>query len=106
MPTSTPSSPSSGAHAWLPAGLAEHYARLYGTRTRDLIGDATGIGGLGRHMGGLLYAREADCLFGVEWARTAEDILERRTKHGLHLSDDQKRSVRFWLQRERPTVDA
>jgi D-erythritol 1-phosphate dehydrogenase len=93
-------------HAWLPAGLAEHYARLYGTRARDLIGDATGVEGLGRHLGGLLYAREVDYLCRAEWARTAEDILERRTKHGLHLSDDQKRSLRLWLQRERPMVDA
>jgi glycerol-3-phosphate dehydrogenase len=93
-------------HPWLPAGLAAHYARLYGTRARDLLDNATGIEGLGRHLGGLLYAREVDYLCRVEWARTAEDILERRTKHGLHLSDDQKRSLRLWFQRERPTVDA
>jgi D-erythritol 1-phosphate dehydrogenase len=37
-------------------------------------------------------------------ARTAEDILERRTKHGLHLSAAQKRALEFWLQRERSTV--
>ena len=87
MPTSTRSSPDSGASiAWLPADLARHYARLYGTRARDLLGDAAGIEGLGRHLGGLLYAREADYLCRVEWARTAEDILERRTKHGLHLA--------------------
>ena len=93
-------------HAWLPADLARHYARLYGTRARDLLGDAAGIEGLGRHLGGLLYAREADYLCRVEWARTAEDILERRTKHGLHLGDDQKRSLHLWLQHARPTVDA
>jgi D-erythritol 1-phosphate dehydrogenase len=93
-------------HAWLPADLARHYARLYGTRARDLLGDATGIEGLGRHFGGLLYAREAEYLCRVEWARTAEDILERRTKHGLHLGDDQKRSLHLWLQHARPTVDA
>jgi glycerol-3-phosphate dehydrogenase len=94
------------AHAWLPDDLAEHYARLYGTRARDLLGDARGIEDLGRHLGGLLYAREADYLCRVEWARTAEDILERRTKHGLHLSDEHKRALQLWLQRERPTVDA
>ena len=66
----------------------------------------SGIEGLGRHLGGLLYAREVDYLCRVEWARTPEDILERRTKHGLHLSDDEKRAPRRWLQRERPTVEA
>ena len=93
-------------HPWLPADLPHHYTRLYGTRARDLLGDASGIEGLGRHLGGLLYAREVDYLCRVEWARTAEDILERRTKHGLHLGDDQKGALRRWLQRERPTVDA
>jgi glycerol-3-phosphate dehydrogenase len=93
-------------YAWLPADLARHYARLYGTRARDLLGDATGIEGLGHHLGGQLYAREAEYLCRVEWARTADDILERRTKHGLHLGDDQKRSLHLWLQRARPTVDA
>jgi glycerol-3-phosphate dehydrogenase len=93
-------------HPWLPADLAEHYARLYGTRARDLLGDATGIDALGEHLGGLLYAREVQYLCRVEWARTAEDILERRTKHGLHLNKDQKLALDRWLQRERPTVDA
>ena len=58
------------------------------------------------HEAVLLYAREVEYLRRVEWARVADDILERRTKHGLHLSDDQKRTLRRWLQRERPTVDA
>jgi glycerol-3-phosphate dehydrogenase len=93
-------------HPWLPPDLSEHYARLYGTRARELLGPATGLEGLGRHLGGLLYAREVDYLCRVEWARTAEDILERRTKHGLHLSEGEKRSLRRWLQHERPTVDA
>jgi D-erythritol 1-phosphate dehydrogenase len=93
-------------HGWLPECLAGHYARLYGTRARDLLGDATGIASLGRHFGGLLYAREVDYLQRVEWARTGEDILERRTKHGLHLNQEQKRALELWLQRERPTVDA
>jgi D-erythritol 1-phosphate dehydrogenase len=93
-------------HAWLPADLAAHYARLYGTRARHLLGDAAGMEDLGRHLGGLFYAREVDYLCRVEWARSAEDILERRTKHGLHLSAAEQRSLRRWLQRERPTVDA
>jgi glycerol-3-phosphate dehydrogenase len=53
-----------------------------------------------------VYAREAEYLCRVEWARTAEDILERRTKHGLHLRDDEKRSLHLWLQHASPTVDA
>jgi glycerol-3-phosphate dehydrogenase len=93
-------------YPWLPADLATHYARLYGTRARHLLDGASGLADLGRHLGGLLYVREVDYLCRFEWARSAEDILERRTKHGLHLSEAQKHSLRRWLQRERPTVDA
>jgi glycerol-3-phosphate dehydrogenase len=50
--------------------------------------------------------REVDYRCRVEWARTPADILEQRIKHGLHLNDEQKRALRLWLQRERPTVDA
>jgi D-erythritol 1-phosphate dehydrogenase len=92
-------------YAWLPKGLAEHYARLYGIRARDLLCGATGVEDLGRHFGDLLYAREVEYLHRVEWARAADDVLERRTKHGLHLSQEQKRALALWLQRARPTVD-
>ena len=37
----------------------------------------------GQHFGGGLYAREVDYLMREEWARTAEDILWRRTRLGL-----------------------
>jgi D-erythritol 1-phosphate dehydrogenase len=72
-------------HAWLPAPLAHHYARLYGTRAEALLGDAGSLADLGAHFGGTLYQREIAYLRSAEWARSAEDILERRTKYGLHL---------------------
>jgi glycerol-3-phosphate dehydrogenase len=90
----------------LPAGLAEHYARLYGTRARDLLGAAAGIPDLGQYFGEQLYEREVDYLCRIEWARSAEDVLERRTKCGLHLSESQKRALDHWFERQRPRVDA
>jgi glycerol-3-phosphate dehydrogenase len=72
--------------AWLPAPLASHYARLYGSQAVDLLSGAKGLGDLGHHFGGDLYEREIRYLQDNEWAETAEDILDRRTKHGLHLS--------------------
>ena len=96
------------ARASLAAGrLARHYARLYGTRADALLDGARGLADLGRHFGGLLYEREARYPARATNGReTAEDILERRTKHGLHLRDDEKRSLHLWLQHARPTVDA
>ena len=85
-------------YAWLPSDLAEHYAHLYGTRARQLLGDAKGVAALGRHHGGLLYEREVDFLRETEWAVTPADVLTRRTKHGLHMSNDEKRDFALWME--------
>ena len=85
-------------YRWLPGDLAEHYAHLYGTRARQLLGDATGLEALGRHHGGLLYEREVDFLRETEWAVTPADVLTRRTKHGLHMSNDEKRDFARWME--------
>ena len=75
---------------WLPPNLAEHYAHLYGTRARALLNGAKGMDALGRHHGALLYGREVDFLRDTEWALTPADVLTRRTKHGLHMSVDER----------------
>ncbi|WP_373502886.1 glycerol-3-phosphate dehydrogenase [Aestuariivirga sp.] len=81
------------AKPFLPDDLARHYARLYGTRVAEVIGAAEDIAGLGQHFGGLLYSCEVDYLRKAEWALTAEDILDRRTKHGLHVTPAQRDSL-------------
>jgi len=85
-------------YRWLPADLAKHYARLYGTRTYELIDDATSLDDLGTAFGPLFREREARFLIETEWARTAEDLIERRTKHGLHMSEAEKRAFSGWLE--------
>ena len=84
-------------HPWLPAALALHYARLYGTAAHRLLDGAAAAADLGTHFGGLLYAREAAYLRAVEWADTAEDVLERRTKHGLALTEAQRERFTTWF---------
>ena len=85
--------------AFLPAPLARHYARLYGTRAPALLDGARALSDLGRHFGGLLYEREADFLMRDEWARTPQDVLERRTKHHLHLTPAQRDGFADWMAR-------
>jgi glycerol-3-phosphate dehydrogenase len=84
-------------NAFLSADLARHYGRLYGTRADDLLDGARGMTDLGRHFGALLYEREVDFLRRTEWALDAEDILDRRTKHGLHLTPDERAAFVAWL---------
>ncbi|HLX98223.1 MAG TPA: glycerol-3-phosphate dehydrogenase [Roseiarcus sp.] len=83
--------------AWLPPEVAFGYARRYGTRVEDLLDGAKSTGDLGRFFGGTLYEREARFLASEEWALRAEDVLERRTKHGLHLTKQQRDTFAEWF---------
>lgn len=69
----------------LPAPLLERLAHAYGTRIDAVLGDARSLADLGEDFGGGLTAREVAYLRTFEWARTAEDILYRRSKLGLHV---------------------
>ncbi len=62
-------------------------AGRHGTLAETVLGDAAGEGDLGLDFGGGLRQREVDYLVACEWARTAEDILWRRTKCGLHMDE-------------------
>ncbi len=73
-------------YAWLPEDVVTRYAKSYGTRASLLLGQARQISDLGEYFGCGLYQKEVDYLMQHEWARTADDILWRRTKLGLFLS--------------------
>ena len=49
---------------------------------------------LGRDLGASLTEREAEYLIAREWAETADDILWRRSKLGLHLSPEEQAALR------------
>ncbi len=85
-------------YPWLTESLAKHYGRLYGTRIHELLANAASPADLGVQYGPHLYAREAEFLLSSEWATTAADILERRTKHGLHMSPEQKAHFIAWFE--------
>ena len=68
-----------------------------GTRVDALLGDARETGDLGAHFGSTLYAREVDYLMAEEWARTADDILWRRTKLGLRVTAEDKERLAAYM---------
>jgi glycerol-3-phosphate dehydrogenase len=78
---------------WLPEALARRYARAYGTRVDRLLAGARSLTQLGEDYGGGLYDAEIDYLTSQEWARTAEDILWRRSKLGLHVAPETARRL-------------
>ncbi len=73
------------AHPWLPGALAHRLARRYGDRAGRLLDGARSLADLGRDFGAGLHEAEVAYLMANEWARRAEDVLDRRTKVGLRV---------------------
>jgi len=80
----------------LPARFLDRVGRAYGGRVYDWLGDGSAET-LGAPVAGELYAAELRYLVRHEWARTAADVLFRRTKLGLHLPADAGAAVAAWL---------
>ncbi|HET7816066.1 MAG TPA: glycerol-3-phosphate dehydrogenase, partial [Sphingomicrobium sp.] len=82
-----------GRHPFLPASLVARLVDAYGTRAEAILADVREVSDLGRDFGAGLYEREVDYLERHEWARSAEDILFRRTKLGLELGEEAARAI-------------
>jgi D-erythritol 1-phosphate dehydrogenase len=80
-----------------PRDLLDGVVRRHGSRTPLILGDIQRADELGTNFGAGLTAREIDCLVADEWAETADDILWRRTKCGLHMDDAQRAAVAAYL---------
>ncbi|WP_312223144.1 glycerol-3-phosphate dehydrogenase [Rhizobium rhizoryzae] len=76
---------------------AERLVRCYGTDAGNIVGLAGVPADLGRHFGGSLYECEVRWLIEKEWARTAEDVLWRRTKQGLFLTPEQVADLEAYM---------
>ena len=84
-------------YPWLAENLAKRYVRSYGTLSFNLLSKTKSVENLGQHFGKGLYQREVDHLIEHEWAMTAEDILWRRSKLGLYMSNEQQESLVDYL---------
>lgn len=82
---------------FLDDALALRLARAYGTRAARVLDGARSMADLGRDFGCGLTEAETRYLVDNEWARTADDILWRRSKLGLHLSAAEQAALRDWL---------
>jgi glycerol-3-phosphate dehydrogenase len=81
--------------------LAErHAARLvaaYGSRVRLVLDGVARAEDLGPRFGGDLTGVEIRYLMRHEWAETADDVLWRRSKLGLHVSKDDRAAVERFM---------
>ena len=78
-------------------GLVARLCRAYGTRIAAILGDADDAADLGTDFGAGLSRREVDYLIDNEWAETAEDILWRRSKLGLHIGEEGRAALEAYM---------
>jgi glycerol-3-phosphate dehydrogenase len=79
----------------LPERVVRGVFRRHGTQAAVVLGD----GRLGEDYGAGLTEREVRYLVDQEWARSADDVLWRRTKCGLRMTEAQRRRVEQVLGR-------
>jgi len=88
----------------LPRELTRVLARRHGTGVDDLLEGMRSVADLGRHFGGHLYEREVRYLIAEEWAHEPDDVLWRRTKEGLHMTEAQRADLAAWMRGQRPNA--
>ncbi len=85
------------AHPFLTEATAQRLVRAYGTDVERLLNGASSQQDLGEVFGHDLTETEVRWLMDHEWARTAEDVLWRRTKLGLRFTPDQIEHLDTWM---------
>ena len=67
-----------------------------------LLGDARCLADLGAEVVPGVHEAELRHLQRSEWATSADDVLWRRSKLGLHLTPAQRDAVAHWMATQRP----
>ena len=89
-------------YAWLGPVLITRWQHSYGTLSFDILGEATGLSDLGVRFGANLYQKEVDYLCTKEWARSADDILWRRSNLGFSFSAEERSSLDKYIKQSFP----
>ena len=89
-----------GEYLWLDEKIIDRLARQFGTHTRMILAGAKSVTDLGADFGHGLFEAEVRYLAVNEWAKTAEDVLWRRTKLGIRFSDFEVKQLDEWMAKE------
>ena len=85
------------ANPFLDDRWAKRLVRAYGTEARDVIANAKSVPDLGEDFGATLTEAEVIWLMKHEFARRGEDIVWRRNKLGLVMTNDQVAHLDRWM---------
>jgi glycerol-3-phosphate dehydrogenase len=82
---------------WCPSDTMLRLCRAYGSLVSSVIGDADSWTAMGQDFGAGLTEREVEYSIEHEFVRTADDILWRRSKLGLHMSEVERSALHDWF---------
>ncbi|MBA6252341.1 MAG: glycerol-3-phosphate dehydrogenase [Colwellia sp.] len=84
-------------YSWLPHKIINRYVRSYGTLSHKILAGINSLEGMGEYFGAGLYQREVEYLIQQEWAVDLEDIIWRRSKLSLHLTEKEKSGLEYFI---------
>ncbi len=84
------------AYSFLKPANVVRMFKAYGTEMNKILGEARFASDLGQFIGPV-SEREIEFLRANEWVTTADDILWRRSKLGLHMSADEQSALRAYM---------
>ena len=85
------------SYPFLDAFWARRLIRAYGTDARLILGDAKSVQDMGKAFCASLTEREIVWLMEKEYARTAEDVVWRRSRLGLRMSKAEIAELDTWM---------
>jgi len=89
------------SYEFLDARWALRLIRAYGTDAKIVLGEAKTAADLGADFGATLTEAEVVWLMDREYARRAEDVVWRRNKLGLRMSEQQIAMLDAWMEARR-----
>ncbi|SNX67634.1 homodimeric glycerol 3-phosphate dehydrogenase (quinone) [Cereibacter ovatus] len=84
-------------HGFLTPAWAQRLVRAYGTEAQKILGTSRNALDLGQDFGATLTEAEVRWLMEQEYARRAEDVVWRRGKLGLRMTEDQIAVLDGWM---------
>lgn len=87
-------------YPFLTPAWARRLVKAYGLDAFEILGNAKTARDLGFDFGATLHAREVTWLIQNEFARSAEDIIWRRSKLGLRMTADDIAKLDNWIAKQ------
>lgn len=84
-------------YSWLSEKTATRYVNQFGTLVWDVLQNNALETDMGKTFGEGVYQAEIDYLMEHEFSQKAEDILWRRTKLGLYLTQDEQQALSDYM---------